>query len=241
MIEKEVGMQQQGITKGDVLQRLAGLSFIIGAVLLIVFNILYPRPDDPSNAAQSVQRIADTRGGLWEAVNLFVAVGFWGLMIGFAGVYRAISTGGAAAWARLGYYGVIVGTTLWTIIFGLEGFGLSLVVKEWQNASGPAKDTLGLIAASQANILLGLFSMTIIVFWLALVFIGIGMVSSKVFPIWAGWVAIVLGALTVVVVGIPQAFAGPSQTVTTILFAIFSLLSTIYVLILGVWLLRKAW
>lgn len=234
-------MQQQGVTKGDVLQRLAGLSFIIGAVLLIVFNLLYPRADDPANAAQFVQRVADTRGGLWEAVNLFLAVGIWGLMIGFAGVYRAVSTGGAAAWARLGYYGVIVGSTLWTVTFGLEGFGLSLVVKQWQNASGPAKDTLALIAAAHANVLVGLFSMTIIVFWLALIFIGIGMASSRVFPKWAGWAAIVLGAATVAVVGVPQAFAGPSQTSINVLFPILATLSTIYALILGVWLLRKAW
>ncbi len=33
-------MQQQGIVKGDVLQRLGSLSFIIGSALLIVFSAL---------------------------------------------------------------------------------------------------------------------------------------------------------------------------------------------------------
>ncbi len=234
-------MQQQGIVKGDLLQKVAGLSFVVGAVLLIVFNVLFPKTNDPSSAAQFVQSVADTRGGRWELVNLFLAVGIWGLLIGFAGVYRAISTGSSAVWARLGFYGVIVGTALWTVLFGLQGFGLSLVVKQWQSASGPTKDALAVIAASHANMLTGLFSMTIIVFWLALIFIGIGMASSKVFPRWLGWVAIVLGVVTAAAVGVNQAFAGPTDMTINVLFPIFAMLSTIYALILGIWLLRKAW
>jgi len=232
MIQKGVDVQQQGIIKGDVLQRLAGLSFIVGSVLLLVFNALYPRGGgDPSDATQFVKAVTDTRGGWWEALNLLLAVGIWGLMIGFAGVYRAISTGGAAAWARLGYYGIIVGTTLWTVTFALQGFGLGLVTKQ----SGAAA-----IAGALAFFLVGLLSMTIIVYWLALIFMGIGMAMSKVFPGWTGWVAIVLGVLTALT-GVLQGFTGPTQLTLNVLFPILASLSTIFTLVLGVWLVRKAW
>ena len=68
----------------------------------MVANAIFPRPADPSNAAQFVQKIADNRGGFWEVDNLLLAVGIWAFMIGATGIYRAINTGAAAAWVRLG-------------------------------------------------------------------------------------------------------------------------------------------
>ena len=53
---------QQGIVKGDVLLRLAGLSFIVGAIVTGVFNILAPRSGDPSDVQAGIQLIADNKG-----------------------------------------------------------------------------------------------------------------------------------------------------------------------------------
>ncbi|MBI4200639.1 MAG: DUF4386 family protein [Chloroflexi bacterium] len=223
-------MQQEGISKGDVLQKLAGLSFIAGAILLIVSNALFPRPADPSDAAQFVQKIADSRGGFWEVDTLLLAVGIWAVMIGATGVYRSISTGGAAAWARLGYYGVIVGVTVWTVLLALN-LGLSQAVKL------AGTDRAVQVMAMTTS---GVFSMSIIVLWLALTFLGIGMVLSAVYPKWAGWAIIVLGVATVIV-GILQGLGGPSKTVTNVLFPIVSILTTLWGLVLGIWITRKAW
>lgn len=221
---------QQGISKGDVLQRLAGLSFIVGAILLIVANALFPRAADPSDAAQYVQKIADNRGGFWEVDNLLLAVGIWALMIGATGVYRSITTGGAAAWARLGYYGFVVGVTLWTVLLALN-LGLSQAVK----LAGNDKTVQSLAMTTS-----GVFSMSIIVLWLALTFLGVGMAFSKVYPKWLGWAIIILG-VAIVVVGIAQAVGGPTKTVTNVLFPVLSILSTLWALVVGVWITRKAW
>ncbi len=107
---------QQGITKGDVLQRIGGLGFIVGGILTLVLSALHPmnRIDDPANTQQALTALAENEG-LSTIVFLGIAVGLWALMIGTAAVYRSISTGGAAAWARLGLYGVIVGTTVFTV------------------------------------------------------------------------------------------------------------------------------
>ncbi|MDP6511263.1 MAG: hypothetical protein QGH23_08670 [Dehalococcoidia bacterium] len=77
---------QQGIAKGDVLSRIAGIAFIVGGVLLIVGNILHPRVSDPSNMQALIQSIAGNTGGLWELDHLLLAAGIWGLMIGVVGV-----------------------------------------------------------------------------------------------------------------------------------------------------------
>lgn len=232
---------QQGIVKGDVLQRIGGVSFIAGAILLAVFNAVLPRADDPANLGKVIQEIVDARGGLWEVSHLLLAVGIWALMIGVVGVYRSIDTGAGAVWARLGFYGVIVGTALWTVLFALEGLGLPQVVELWEKASGADKPSLFQAASSISLLNMGLFSMVIIVYWLALLFLGIGMVLSAVYPRWLGWSIIILGVATVAAVGIPQAFAGASQIVTNVLFVVFSGLSTLWALAIGIWVARKAW
>ncbi|MBI2846548.1 MAG: hypothetical protein HYX82_01555 [Chloroflexi bacterium] len=234
---------QQAISKGDVLQRLAGISFIVGAILTAVFNAILPRAADPSyaNARESLQRMADAGVGFVQIDFLLLAVGIWALMIGVVGIYRSISTGMGAVWARLGFYGVTVGTTLFTVLFAVFGLGMPLVVESWATSSEPAKTTLFLVASSLYKLDFTLFSMSIIVYWLALLFLGIGMALSTVYPRWFGWAGIILGVVTVVAVGLPQALTGPSTLVTNTLFMVLSGLTLLWALIVGGWIARRAW
>src|SRR3989304_5360976 len=105
--------QQQGVVKGDALQRIASAGFVIGAVLLIVFNFLLPRAADPSNTQDVLTKWGGQKG-LTQLCALLLAVGIWGVMMGTAGVYRSITANGAA-WARLGFYGITVVTAIWRV------------------------------------------------------------------------------------------------------------------------------
>ena len=50
---KENVMQTaQGIAKGDVLQRIAGIAFIVGGIATLVANALLPRAADPGIVAE---------------------------------------------------------------------------------------------------------------------------------------------------------------------------------------------
>ena len=140
---------------------------------------------------------------------------------------------------RLGFYGVIVGTTLWTVRFAMA-LGAAELVEQWAAATGSDKTTWFLVVSSVHHIIYALQSVAIIVHWLSFIFLGIGMVLSTVYAKWLGWVLIILGAVTVVVVGVPQALAGESQTLQ-FLFAILSGLTVLWALVLGIWITRKAW
>ena len=67
---------EQGTYKGDVLQKVAGLSFIVGAILLAVFAVLNPGggPDDIDDV---IQTIADNNGGFWQIDHILIAVAFF--------------------------------------------------------------------------------------------------------------------------------------------------------------------
>jgi len=229
--------QQQGIIKGDSLQKLGSAGFIIGAILLVIFNVLFPRPSDPSNVQEMLTKLGEQQV-LAQICALLLAVGIWGTMIGVTGVYRSISAGGAA-WARLGFYGIVVGTTIWTIHFALAiaatGEAASWIVAPTADKATAYSVAVAVSAASGAT-----ETMSIIVFWLALIFLGIGMVLSAVYPKWMGWGFVVLGIATVVASGVIPLFAGHGIALQFI-FMILSLLSTIWVLVIGIWIARKAW
>ena len=229
---------QQEIAKGDVLQRIGGASFIVGAILLLVFNALFPRVDDPSDVPLVLAELADNET-LSLITFLGLAIGLWAVMIGVVGVYRSISSGGAAAWARLGFYGIIVGTTLATVgnAAGMAGTGAAA---DWVAAGSGTDTTTYSITATLNAVSTSTFNMFIIANWLALVFLGIGMVSSGVYPKWLGWPPLVLGAVTVVVAGFPLALSDTSQTLD-ITFGVLAGLTTLWALVLGVWISRKAW
>lgn len=216
--------QQEG--RADVLQRIASIGFILGAVLLIVFNILFPRADDPSSAQQVIANLADNET-LAKVVFLGLAVGFWSLMIGVAGLYRSISTGAGAAWVRVGFYGFVVGTAMGTV----------WLATSWALTGAAAAGNTAVADTLYALSLSNLY-MFIILFWLALLFLGIGMVASDVYPKWLGWILIPLGAVTAAVSGVGQAFNGVTQT-SDYIFSALALLTTLWALAIGVIILRR--
>jgi hypothetical protein len=160
-------------------------------------------------------------------VFLGLAVGIWSLMIGTAGLYRFISTGAGAAWARLGFYGVVVGTTLFTMWAAIGWAEVGAAV------AGNTDVALTLYALALAYLY-----MFIIVYWLALVFIGIGIVASDVYPRWLGWILIPLGAATAAVSGVGQALNGITLT-SDLIFAALATLTTMWALVIGVIILRR--
>ncbi|MBI4268034.1 MAG: hypothetical protein HY662_04535, partial [Chloroflexi bacterium] len=176
--------QQQGIIKGDTLQRLGSLGFIIGAVILIVANVLLQRPGDPGNT-QEVLTTWGNKAGLVALVGFLIAVGNWAIMIGTAGIYRSITASGAA-WARLGFYGVIVGTAIGTISNGLF-MPTASIAADWLAATGADKAAALSVATALFHVGGVTFTMYILVEWLAIFFLGIGMARSAVYPKWLGW------------------------------------------------------
>lgn len=77
----------------------------------------------------------------------------------------------------------------------------------------------------------GIETMSIITLWLAIVFLGIGMARSAVYPIWLGWVAVVLDIAMVTIVGIPKSFIGYTSTLLMLLGDL-ALLTTVWLLVL---------
>ena len=162
-------------------------------------------------------------------------MGVIAIMIGTVGLYRQISTGSAAVWARLGFYGVIVGTTLFAIS---SAVGLAVVERavHWV-AAGSALDNAFSASAALVDVSASMFDMTFLVFWLALVFLAVGMVLSSAYPKWLGW-ALLVASIVVVAIAIPRFFTEPTQ-VTEYVFAVPAGLTSVWFLVTGIWITRR--
>ena len=60
--------------KGDVLQKLAGVAFILGAILTGVFNALFPRVSDPGDVTTMLTKLGNN-DTLAQIDNVGIAVG----------------------------------------------------------------------------------------------------------------------------------------------------------------------
>ena len=227
----------QGIAKGDVLQRIAGLGFIVGGIATLVANALLPRAADPGIVAERLTVLGENES-LQRIALLLLIIGFWALLVGAAGVYRSLSTGPAAVWARLGFYGVLGATTLATVSIA-TALATTAAAVDWVAAGSTTGTTEYAIAASLSAIGNSVFDVMVVCYWLALLSLGIGAVLSDTYPRWLGWGLLVIAAV-VVAVGVPRLFSVPTQ-VREAIFAIPAGLTSVWALVFGIWVARKAW
>lgn len=229
--------QPQGIVKGDALQKMSSAGFITAAILLVIGNLLMPYTTTPTSDLQEMLRPLGEHELRTEASSLIVTIGFLAMMIGVTGVYRSITAGGMA-WARLGFYVLLVGTALQAVSLSLDVATASAVGK-WIAAPADGKEAAWNVVVVLNAIGRGVIPITWIVYWLAFAFLGIGMIGSDVYPRWLGWTGLIL-AMPVIAVGILHTFT-PRTTTITLAFVVFALLTNLWALAVGIWVARRAW
>jgi hypothetical protein len=155
-----------------------------------------------------------------------------------AGVHRSIIAGGAA-WARLSFYFLVMGTTLWTIGMSLD-ISYAAALLNWQAAPEAGKEAAHnvVVMFSGVGFGRGLFPLEVIVIWMAYAFMAIGMIRSGIYARWLGWVGLILG-LVGVPLGISQTFTGREASLN--IFKGLLVITTFWFLAVGIWVGRKAW
>ncbi len=217
-------MSQQAY-KGDVLQRIGGIGLILGGILTIVGTVSFPLPDDASIASY-IKAMGDNPDQARISLLAFI-LGSLPLVAGLAAIYRAIATGAAAAWVRLGFYGYLVGTAMISVYNGL---GLA-TIKAAEAGAATLADTLWAAADS-------VFAVSALTLWTSLVFLGIGLTVSTVYPKWIGLVLIIASAVAAIVGSIPRIF-GDATMATELVFAAGAMVTTVMTLVLGIIITRR--
>lgn len=229
--------QQQGIVKGDALQKMGGAGFIIGAMLFAMSGLFMPHANIPTSDLQEMLKPLGESQFYTIISSLSGMIGFWAALIGVAGVYRSITVKGAV-WARLGFYFTLIGTALWTICWAMD-MNTANAVATWLSAPMGDKEAAWSVVVTLAAIGRGIVPSTWVLYWLALSFLNVGMMTSYVYPRWLGWAGLIVSIPMIALGGI-QIFATRSITLTLV-FSALMLLTALWDLTTGIWVARKAW
>ena len=233
-------MTQQSIVKGDVLQKISSTGFIIGAVLFAVSGLLMPHANTPTSDLQEMLKPLGEYPYRTIISSLSGMVGFWMALMGVAGVYRSIPVNVArgTAWARLGFYFTLIGTTLWTVCWAMD-MNMANAVATWLSVPIESKEAAWNVVVSLSAFGRGIVPSTWILYWLALIFLNIAIIQSNVYPRWLGWAGLFV-SIPMIALGVFQVFT-PRSITLTLIFSFLMLLTTLWNLTTGVWVARRAW
>ena len=217
--------------------RIGGLAAVVGALLGMVGNLIHPVTPigDPEGVARV---IAESQ--IWVPVHLAIVLGIVLMLGGLVAIGHSIRDGMAGALARFGMVAAIAGAGIGLVLVILDGVAARQLAQEW--AAAPPDEraiALGLVQANE-TINFALASLFNLVFAAAtFILFGLAVALSDVYPKWLGWVAVAAGALSVVA-GTVQATVGEPTEASRILTIIGPTVITLWLLLVGMLLLRKA-
>jgi len=230
-------MSQQGFMKGDTLQKMSSIGFILGAILVAVGGLMMPHANAPTSDLQEMLTPLGEHEFLTQLSSLLMAIGFWAVMAGAIGVHRAIKTEGLA-WAQAGFNFILIGTVLW--IISLSGdVATASNVSNWLAAPADSKEALWSVIVALSVSGRGLLALTWMAYWLGLAFLGVAMIRSEVYPRWLGWAGLIV-SVPVIALGSVQVFV-PRSITLTLIFSMLMMLTALWNLAAGIWVARRAW
>lgn len=219
------------------MMRIGAAAGVIGAVIFAVGNMLHPRSDDIEVYAEQIKAVAGS--DFWITDHLMFFVGGILIAVFLIALHRTMQDGLPGALSRLGYFGTLTSTAVLTVLVGLDGIASKAIHDGWAAAPESEKAVALRVAEAMEEIDVGVFSAWIILFFGATFIVyGLAVALSGNFPKWLGWVAAVLGLVSLVV-GFYQAYDGLSVTITNYAFAGTATLLTVWVLVMSILMGRK--
>lgn len=215
---------------------MGGVAAIVGSLAGMVGNLIHPTTplDDPEGVAGVI-----AESGAWGPIHLTIVFGITLMLGGLVALYHSIRDGMAGALARFGLAAAVVGIAIGVVLVILDGVAAKQLADEWAAAPSEertialrivlANETINFAIASSFNIVFA--GATFILF-------GLAVAVSRAYPRWLGWVAAAAGVLSVGA-GLIQASTGEPTTASRILTIIGPTIITVWLLAIGVLLIRK--
>jgi len=220
-----------------IMMRIGAAAGVIGAIVFAVANMLHARSADIEIYAKQIEAVA--KSDIWITDHLLLFIGAVLIAVFLIALHRTMLDGAPGALSRLGYFGALASTAVITVLVGVDGIASKAIHNAWAAASGSEKAVALQIAEAVEEVDVGIFSAWIILFFGATFIVyGLAVAMSNNFPKWLGWVAALLGLVSLIY-GFFQAYSGLTVVGTTFIFSITAILLTIWVLIMAILMGRK--
>jgi hypothetical protein len=162
----------------------AAAAAMLGAVLALVFNLLYPRAEEPGNVASMLDQAA--AGGRWAITHYMLAWSLGLVLLGVVAISRSFVREPSVSWARAGLVFTIGGVALLFASIVLLGFSAPNAL---EGADAATAQAVGYVAGGLFLAAIGSF------FGLVPLLFGAAVVTGDEYPGWLGWLAGVGGAV----------------------------------------------
>ena len=217
--------------------RIGGVAAIVGSLLGMVGNLIHPVTPigDPEGTARVI-----AESELWGPIHLAIVLGIFLMLGGLVALGHSIRGGLAGALARFGSVAAIVGAVIGLVLVILDGVAARQLAQEWAAASPERRElALGLVQTNE-TMNFALASMFNLVFAAAtFILYGVAVAVGDAYPRWLGWVAVGAGVLSAGA-GTIQASMGEPTDASRVLTIIGPTVITLWLLVMGMLLLRKA-
>ncbi len=200
-------------------------------------NLLHPVTprDDPVGVAQVIAQSEN-----WTLIHLIIVLGTILMLAGLIALRHSIDGELPEALAALGVYAGAVGVTIGLITVILDGVGAKQLANQW--ALTPVAEKPIALAVVSANetinfAIAGLFNMSFA--GVPFILFGLAVALGHTYPRWLGWTAVAAG-IGSIGAGLIQAFTGEPTMASLILTIIGPTVICLWLLVMGILLLRKA-
>ena len=219
------------------LLRIGAVLAIVGAIAYFIGNTLTGSAN-PFDTAALLQEAAESTTSVGGRLLEFVG---YALVVGaLVALYRSITEAPGAALAQLGFASALVALAAFVVWLGIQGIATKEVAEAWVNTLAEEKAAAFRVAEALQHIVVGVVGLGSMLFGTAILLYGLAVALSNIYPRWLGWVAVVVG-LGAAVAGLLLFLIGASGgNALLIPFALFSILSILWVLVMGVLMWRRA-
>jgi hypothetical protein len=217
--------------------RIGGCSAIAGAILGMVGNLIHPGTSGPAHPQATALVVAAS--DIWIPVHLGILVAFVLMLGGLVAIHDSIVGGLPGALGRFGLAAAFVGTAGGVVLITLDGFAAKHLADSWvASAPGARADALAAFKAEDSINFALLSPLNLVFAGFTFVLFGLAAAFSDVYPRWLGWIA-VAGGVGGAASGVIQAYIGEPSTITTALGIAAPTIITLWLLVMGILLLRR--
>ena len=216
---------------------IGGAAAIVGSLLGMVGNLVHP--ETPIGDPEGVARAIATSES-WLPIHMAIVVGTILMLAGLVALAHAVRGDLAAALARFALAPAVAGITVGLVLVILDGVAARQLAEEWATAAGSERDIMLRVVAANETMNFALVSLlNVLLAGVAFIGFGLAVAASENFPRWLGFLA-VLGGIESIAAGLLQAESGSPLAVTRILTIVGPTVFTLWLLVMGVLLVRES-
>jgi hypothetical protein len=216
--------------------RIGGGSAVAGAILGLVGNLIHPVTAGPNDPEATARVVAESQ--IWVPVHLALLVAFMLMLGGLIAIHDSITGGLPGALARFGLAAAVVGTAVGVVLITLDGFAAKHLAESWMSSPAAARATaIGPFRAEDSINFALLSPLNLVFAGCTFVLFGLAAALSDAYPRWLGWAAV--GGAGAAVSGVIQAYIGEPTAITTALGIAAPTIITLWLLVMGILLIRK--